>query len=645
MNARKLGLFIRHPLVWAIIISSMLYVMGVKWLFMPILIIVLTRYVPYPRPLQSVAARVMASILVYYVTCQIIATLLFIVMPSSNFNIIVALLAVVALAIIVLSTPQFTRRDIVWFSRLDTMWVIVGIVTLVPFARIIGGDDSYYRIAQIGGGQAIDATNHFAYIAEMLEQQRLAYQEGSYYPGGFHLATALIESSFINQQSDIGWRGTTLLYATQYGIMLGLLSFAAVYFIATILGVYRLGNKHFTKLQWLSVSTVFGAGLTTLFFLPLIQHGFLNYIYSIATIMLGCVFLFSKNTFSFYRYAGALVLFYGASVSWPLLIPVLIGMVGVHGLQVMTRKQVISIVRQPKIVFAFIGLLILHSIPIMFQLMFYGGDGSQGINLTGDLKVFRIGTLLLSLVVIGGIILDQKREDEEKAVVISALAPVTIFVAILALMQYFTAGEVRYYTIKTAIFMEMVLYVVVVLVVIQSLTRLPEKMWAKWTVLYLVPILFIATFAISDNPVASIRNLFRGEASQEKPKFFDADLSIYTRLGAEGKIRDYNSTIVHYNKEDEKFFAHMQIPFWANMMQYDGTDSDRHPLACINKLYVNLNFGGYTKAEQEEFQSILRRCITLSKDRNNTFYIITDKESYNMVEETFGEANVKVIDR
>ena len=459
------------------------------------------------------------------------------------------------------------------------------------------------------------------------------------------MATALIQSSFMNHQSDLGWRGSALLYLSHYFFLLGLFSYAAVYFMASLLTVFRVKMRTLTGPQWIGVSLSMGVGLAILFSLPFIQHGFLNYIYAIATILLGCAVLFATKQFSIHAYALALILFYGASVSWPLLIPIVLGIIAVHLIQVVKPREFKQIARNPYTVVTLGALTILQAVPVIFQLMYYGGDGSQGINLTGDLKIFHVGSLLLSVLIMSIVISDARRRVEEKTVILSALLPVTLFVAILATMQYFAAGEVRYYAIKTAILMEVVLYVIVTALILQKLTSIKTKAWINWSILVFVPILFVGVFALSGNPMEPIRNLFRSEANQEKPQFFDSDLSVYTRLGSEGKIKDYNSTIIHYDDEKGTFFAHMQIPFWANMMQYDGTGSDQQMLDCTGRMYSNLNFGSYSEKEQDAYRELVKRCVSLTKERNNEFYIITDRESYNKVKEEFGAVNVNIIDK
>ena len=52
-----------------------------------------------------------------------------------------------------------------------------------------------------------------------------------------------------------------------------------------------------------------------------------------------------------------------------------------------------------------------------------------------------------------------------------------------------------------------------------------------------VPLLVLfGAYSFNANPFYDLRNLFRTEASQEKPGYFDADVSIYTKLASKGDI-------------------------------------------------------------------------------------------------------------
>jgi hypothetical protein len=160
-----------------------------------------------------------------------------------------------------------------------------------------------------------------------------------------------------------------------------------------------------------------------------------------------------------------------------------------------------------------------------------------------------------------------------------------------------------------------------------------------------IPLLiFFGAYSINANPFYDLRNLFRTEASQEKPAFFDADVSNYTELASKGDITKFNSTLVHYDAKKDLYYAHMQLPYWMNMNGYDGlVESSLPSLNCNGKLYSILNFAAPSEEQQSEFKDMVRKCIAFAKVNNKTYYIVTDKESSRYIRSEFTDNSVTIV--
>jgi hypothetical protein len=149
-------------------------------------------------------------------------------------------------------------------------------------------------------------------------------------------------------------------------------------------------------------------------------------------------------------------------------------------------------------------------------------------------------------------------------------------------------------------------------------------------------VVVFSLFSVTANPLKDVRDLFRTAARAEKPMFFDADLSLYTKLGNAGQVDGFNTTLLHYDAEKKRYFAHMQIPFWANLMQYDAQDYDWLASACSGRLYTNLAFGTATAAEQRDLIREVKGCARFTRSRGEEYIIVTDPGSESVVRKEFG---------
>lgn len=636
----------------SIAIALLAYVLGLKFLLLPTFVVLGVMYLPLPRILASLFARGVVSFLLSFSLLQIAGTFQFLIAPKSGFAMLALITSMLQL-LILLYVPERSDKRGPFFTKSDAAGLLVAVFFLIPFAPLLKGDVTQ-KIAQIGGIQAIDATNHFAGIAEMDQAEHLNYRPDYYYPKGFHLAAAFTENSAFSNQYELGWRGNAMLYFGQYVVMALTLAYVILYVVLSLLRTLKVRIE-----SWGShILTAFclGPSLALFYLVPFVTQGFLNYYYVAVTIFAGFLFLIDRwqeskeiqenaqdwrrtITDDHLRWAllAYLLFIFGASVSWPLLILPLV-MTGVIVLLPL-NWNVWALIKQ---LFTWKGLPLLLAfalqlIPIYFQLKYTDADDSQGINLTGSLRTFHGLLLLAGFGVLTGFLFSKHTTESYKRLLWTLCMPLTAFVGLLVFVQYFTVGEVRYYGIKSSLLLEMLFLVlgVVGLLYVHAKGGLQTAKYAF--MLPVVPVVgILLLLSVHPNPLKDIRDLFRTYSNELKPPYFDSDTSVYATLGEEGQVKHFNSTALHYDYQKQKFFTHSQVPFWANMMQYDASWQDFVALHCNGALYSNLAFGAYTDAEQQALVKKIKDCAAMAKDRGETYYIVTDAQSAPQLQKTFG---------
>lgn len=621
-----------------LIVATIAYIAGVKLFYWPLLMAVFALYLPEVKLFNSAAGRVLYAVLAYFSITQLLFLVQFLLPFKTGFSVTVVVCTLFALALMVRREKPVTWTS--WLGAEDKRALVAAVVFIAAFLPIVIGSNSIYRIAQIGSGQAIDGTNHFGIIAETLHLQDLDYKVGLYYPKAFHQSVGLVESTVVEHQSDFGWRATAVIYFSQYVIFGLLLIHSASYLISAIKTRLKLKEE---RGRWVEAgySIVFGIGMALFVVLPFVQHGFLNYFYICGAALVAMAILLSADAKSrFLSLVVAQLLFFGSGSAWPLLVPpfiviTVLSIVDLYGAKDLFKKKFII----EKI--GLLGLLLLQLVPIAVQIYYSGSSSAdQGLNLTGDLRFFHLGTLILALIGTAWLTFTSMFKTEDRRKVLLAVMPVIGFVITLVGYQFFTTGEVRYYAIKVHFLVE--LFAICLTIVVAQFTINTLKVQDGIMKLFAVMIPFFILFAaysVNTNPFYDLRNLFRTAASQEKPAYFDSDISVYTKLASKGDIDKFNSTLIHYNAEKKIFFAHMQLPYWMNMNGYDGTDGT----GCSGKLYSILNFSEASPKQQDDFKKKLHECIDDAKRDNKTYYIVTDKGSYEYVHSEFGGKSVSIV--
>ncbi|WP_097182300.1 hypothetical protein [Blastococcus haudaquaticus] len=625
----------------SLIVSLLLYVVGIKFVLVATCVAAGVVLLPPVAVMRSLVGRLFLSVFVLMGVFQASATIQFFAFPSTGFAASAAITTVIYL-VAALLTDRTTDdvRDLVtrFASRHDVPGAVVAAIFLVPFVPFLIGNDTVARVAQIGGGQAVDSTNHFANIAQMMSGQHWVYAVGNYYPKSFHIVTAFLQDALFVPQISMSWRGAVLVYIGQYLVFGVLLAGALGYFASAVFAAvaqrYPIARP---GLLLSAVGLAVGAAAGPFLLWSFVHQGFLNYYYVMATILLAFTALMTGSkerlfsTLSLY-----LVLTFGAAMSWPLLIPVLLATPFV----LMCQRSYLDLLRaMPKRHLLGVAVLVVvQFIPIGLQLRYGGSD--NGVNALGGLTTFRPLSLLLGALIVFGLAVNKNIDRDSRDKSIALVLPLLTFIALLAVMQLFLTGEVRYYVIKTAFLLEAVNIVILSCVVAVVLSQMDLGAVGRFFAAAITPAVAIfALFAVGANPLSDLRNLFRTEANQVKPDFYDADLALYARLGEAGRVDGFNTTLLHYNPLNDTYGAHMQTARWANMMQYDGGREDGLALYCQVMQYSKFGFGSVNDSEdmQREMVQGIKDCAQVSKDLGREHIILTDPASEQRIRDEFGD--------
>ena len=293
-----------------------------------------------------------------------------------------------------------------------------------------------------------------------------------------------------------------------------------------------------------------------------------------------------------------------------------------------------------------IGMIAIHFLPTYFQITNSVAGTGASINATGSLYGIHTAVLLLGLGLILYVTHGETAMQWVRDFTINILMPFYIFLVLLASFQYFTVGEVRYYFIKSSLLLELLLLTLLVAIITHLYTQnkfnttLDNKagLLKYWYVMAIPFLVIFSTIATNTNPLADTRALFRGYSHQAKPTFFDSDITTYVGLGQAGKINNFNSTLLHYDTQKGKLYAHMQISYWANTMGFGAAPLESRARVCSLELYGNLDFGTFSDAEQLRAVDIIKSCAKIAHEAGQPYYIVTDKDSVSKIAKLFGSA-------
>jgi len=630
--------------MWALLGASfVVYFVGFTWLFVPVLLFVLARYLPFPKLFESYVSRLVVSFLALISALLLAILVQFYIFHHTGFRML-ALLVTLITAGVVWCFREKPQPIGVKADRKDAVAVMVVLLFALPVIAVTGiAHRNIDGITRFGGVQSPDGANHFMILSQVSAQEHLDFNGMSYYPMGFHLGVAFMQDSVGLNQSHHRFGVNARLFIMQYLLFGSVLAFVFAYFcrfILDLLGAKLKGYGDFT--------VAFAAGLpvVVLFLLPFMYEGFINYYYVVTVALAGLIYLAAayskegKDPAQQRLYIlGYLLLVFGAGMSWPLLVPLFLlipamyflpPITGVHQIPELIRA---GLARQN---WPIVAVLVLQLVPIYMQMRYAViGTGDQ-FNAYGSIRTFSYGVVFGGLVLVMYASLSKALPAEIARFIRNVLQPFYVFLFALMVIQYFTAGELRYYAIKTSLLLEILLIAIaavgVVVVYAQRTTG--------WIERFCMPVLIVMgslllLIGINANPLKDTREMFRKYSGFGTPAFYEPDTTALTNIAAGGNVNDSNVAVVHYDHASGNLASNMMPVNWITVIQAKPVTITAAQM-CSANLYSIAIYEEASLQQQADFTAKMRECIAIARKANRPFFIVTDNGSYDYVQGLFG---------
>lgn len=643
---KKINKYIRTPLVLsacAIVIIFGLYAYGQSWALTLLLPLVFVFTIRFPAILRSLLSRYVVSSLFIYGLLQIGSTVQFFTLPQSSFITLAAIVLVLSGLLIGLlrsnSVNRYSKSTII--SKTDIFALVCAAIFVIPLLLFLGGSNE--SLAFLGGLQGVDGVNHFIYISGLSVTQHLDYTVGSYYPKGFHIATAFLENGLGIKTASSTWMSNATNYFVQYIVLGGALLYSLYYLFVSLLNA--ITPRKVSNFIYLGASLAIGMTISLFFLSNFVYNAFLSYFYICMTIVVAILYLTeSSSTGVVHKYyldkqktlIVFLLLCVGASMSWPLLTPILLLTAFTYFIYIIkaVRYKIFSINN------LIIVVLVIANLASLYMQLKYAASGADGVSLTGGLNVFHIAFVLTGIASFLVIVYKTKIREDLKLVLQQVFLPMIAFVVIFALSQYLLLGEVRYYAIKTSFLLEILFTILVVVIIVLAVSA---KKSVRWYALFSIPIIGVSVvgglIAISGNPLQDLRNIARNTTGVALPAHFEEDTRELTHISSSGLVDASNAVTMHVS-ESGKLFTHMQDYYWSIAMSYDGTTKGLESLHCGDEIYKILFKQDFSVEVQGELITQINTCIEIAKANNKEYYIVTDDVSEVLLKSIFQQKNV-----
>lgn len=641
-----------RPRTYIVLAALLLYIVGIKFVLVPLLVIVMSIYLPFPKILASRLARLLTSLFILFGCVQVAALVQFFVRPSSGFGFIAGLLTLQVLLLLAwLSARGDTSTGGVPLLTKTDKAALLGMLCVVASFGVLAGFGNLQKITNFGSTQSVDGTHHYLMTAEMHRNQHFTYASGSdTYPKGFHIAVAFAQHSLHINVSNISWSSNARLFMLQYLVFGSLLVYFACYLARQLLD--WLGSvAQASKPSVYTLGLILGSSLGLFYVLPFLHHGFLNYYYIATALIIGLLFLNDYGQMLSTKTADKRVttpqqwcllaycyLLLGISTSWPLLIPPLLLTPFVYMLRPkMKVRDYFGLVIKRQHWLLVMGLLV-QLIPLYIQ--FYYGRGnfsSEGLNAYGAIRVFHYGVMIVGVLGLLYVYMSQEINEKIKTFCSAIFLPLLMLLTGLMAMQYFGLGELRYYSIKSAYLVEMLLIVLLVSLLIERVYRSLDT--SRLVLFFGLPLivgsLLLMLIGFNDNPLKDVRNTYRQYSKVGYPAYFQEDVRGIVQLGQENKIKSYNAIVLHYDAQSDKLSGNMQIPYWSSTLVVDTKDKETR--FCNSRLYSIATYGEADPLQQRKLIDIIRDCAALARNRQRSYYIVTDPASRERLQQLFGD--------
>jgi hypothetical protein len=648
-------LFKSRPRVATALVTALallLYLVGLKFLLVPVLLACMVMYLPFPRLFRSVLSRVVVSGFLLYGLLLIAMLIQWAVLPESGFTVAAVLVSILTVAVVGATARFRIRAPLPLIDRTDLAAGLVVLCFALPFV-VAGGvfERSIMGVARYGAVQSTDGSNHFLILSEVAEVQHLEYKGGPFYPKGFHLDTAFVLDSLSLNPVRSGWGANARIYIMQF-LIVGAAAAYALFYAGRLLA--DMVSKGAQRLSSMWLACTIGVPLALLYLLPFAYEGFINYTYAVAAFVLALVYL---HTAIYGEGAadpakrrlylvGYLLLVLGVSMSWTLLMPplVLIPLLMLAP-QAPSRQAVVRALRaafrrENAVVWA---AFLLQLSPIVLQLSYASSAASNTdfFSAPGSIRTFHFGLAIAGLALVVFVALYKGFTAELRSFIVNIFVPLYLFLLILVFAQYFQIGELRYYAIKSAYLGELVL----VLLAAALLLRAFASAKLGWLQSRALPVGLLMCgclllIGLSGNPLKAVRETFRGVSGFGYPTFYEEDVHGVVGIYKDGRGRGDNVAVVHYDTNSGNISGNMMVPNWAGALAFkDRTHMGRW---CAGRIYAAAMYMPAGKEQQDFYKDRVLACAGMAREHGQEFYVVTDPASAPYLRDMFGN-QVKLV--
>lgn len=636
----------------AMLFSLLMYLWGVEWLLLVVLLGVYAAFLPMPKVFTSWFSRVLLSLLFLYALLQVAALAQFYLHPTGRFPLIATLTVVLTIVTVWVFGDWRHSRYLRIVNFMDVAVILGSLVFLVPFAPALMPQHSLQTIAEYGGAQIVDSLAHqnTVHIYDIFQTLAQGYNKSGYYPAGFHIAAGFVEHTFIGDFQGLSWKGGALLYFAGYIGWAMLLCAILIYTSLLVLQNLRLAV--IDRWSILTTALVVGTATSIMHLWSFIDLGFLNYFYICAAALGGASYLLDHPiAFAAQRSVSEclreyswpitafLLLSFGASMSWPLLVPVFLLSAAWLIFSSFQIKTIRSHWRLLAISWLPIGIAVgLHLTTVLIQ-QYYGGAGNgHMIVATGALTNFNTLFLTIGLVVTATVI--YKKATTVQDSIMAVVIPYVVLVTCLVALHLALVGEVRYYAIKVAMPLEM-LFLAIGVSYLVSLFKEAGLNGLKRLVLVgsLVVCVVILNAATLATPFKEIKGLFRAQLQPATEVTHVHDAQLIARLGVANKLQNFNMITLHYDAEGDRLYGNPQLFGWAGSVgpYIMGSTPDVLSETCLAQLGALL-YAPSTPDTQNSIKQKIRQCIEYEARYHVPMYIVTDAASVPALQAAFGNS-------
>lgn len=618
----------------ALVLGQILFLYNIGWLYVIALIYTFTIGVPYPKVLRSIVSRLIASFLLTLSIIQVAAAVQFFLFPKSTFVTLSILTTLAAIGLVWLFKKR-PHQAVVLADKKDLTATIAALFFAIPFAVLCFWQNNPAHIAAFTSIQGSDGASHYIAITEMSGVQHLNYQTTEYYPKGFHIASALLLHGLHANQPDQDWATNARIYAGMYLAWGIVLTFMVIYFAAQLCETLASSKRPPLLLLALSIGPI----LTLVYLFNFALEGFVSYFYICAAVLYGILYLYDasqEKRIHQWPVVAYLLLTFGIAMSWgPLLTPALL-LIPLLYLWTgrLNRSTFFRSIIRPEWRWVTVAF-ILQLIPLYLHLKYAHLSSQQGLNATGGITAFHYGPILAGLVVVCYALYSTQLPAVWQKVAGNVLLPLYILVGAFVCIQYLSVGELRYYAIKTAYLLEIIVLVFSAVLLATALYRTKITTLHRWIAF---PVLLgfgmVLLVGITSNPFAQARPLLK-EVSHIKS--IDPDVAHYTSLGLKDQLDGTNTAVLHYNETAGTLTGDAILTNWVNLMQYQ-TDSTPASGACSGQIFTLEAYEPITQDNQRQLTSSVKDCITAALARHRPYFIVTDTHSVDYLRALFGSS-------